>query len=893
MPHRWPLTGRDSEVGVIQEVLGGGGAGVALLGSPGLGKTRLLYEGLAVAQAAGLRTASVTATASAASIALGAFAQLLPEQIAPGDKEPFPTKQNILRVAATALTERVGEADDAGAGHLPVLGVDDAHLLDPMSAALLHQVVLEGLMVVLVSVRTRVTPPDAVVALWKEELVRRIEVPPLASKEAADLLDAVLDGQVASSTSYRLWRATRGNPLLLRELVSAARQSGVLAPSGGVWRWHGDVPVSPELAETVETRLRGLSDSERQSIEVLAVAGHLRTSILLSLCDLKTLSAVVSRGLIVEDVADEHPTSSLAHPVYGEVIAARMTPTRVSVIKEQLAEAIEGSSPRRRADDLQAAVWRVEAGGDVRPDRLVAACRQCMDVLDFPLAERLAGAAVEAGGGVPASFALAEAVIGLGRADEGEKILRELELGAEDDNTRSAVAIQRARNLFWRLGRPAEAQDVVERIEKRLDDTQLRDEIAADRGTFLLFSGRTAAGNDLLESLMTRREVSADAKIRAAPPLVWGLSIAGRPDTAFQLVRSMKVETAEGASDDWFAPIWLDVNLGAAQLFAGRLNAAAAIAGPLYQKVVREGPELLRGVLAVATGLVARQQGKPASAARRLREAASYLRDNDFLSIITVALAELAHSLAVVGDVESAQMALSEAEDRASPSIRMGEAFMGLGRAWTSASRGEISAAIDTAFRTGESVRSLEHYGLEAMVLHDVVRLGNASMVVERLKQLGQEVEGDIVSIYSAHAMASDTADAPALEEASLAFERMGARLYAAESAAEASHCYRLSGRKTLALRAASRAQSLLGQCEGAMTPALADLEPLPITPREREVATMAARGANNREIAERLFLSVRTVHNHLHRVYKKLGVSGRSELSSVLDGRLHHENKP
>lgn len=46
----------------------------------------------------------------------------------------------------------------------------------------------------------------------------------------------------------------------------------------------------------------------------------------------------------------------------------------------------------------------------------------------------------------------------------------------------------------------------------------------------------------------------------------------------------------------------------------------------------------------------------------------------------------------------------------------------------------------------------------------------------------------------------------------------------------------------------------------------------------------MAAHGASNREIAERLYLSVRTVHNHLHRVYKKTGVAGRTELFDILN---------
>ena len=50
----------------------------------------------------------------------------------------------------------------------------------------------------------------------------------------------------------------------------------------------------------------------------------------------------------------------------------------------------------------------------------------------------------------------------------------------------------------------------------------------------------------------------------------------------------------------------------------------------------------------------------------------------------------------------------------------------------------------------------------------------------------------------------------------------------------------------------------------------------VPLTPRERDIAAYAAQGQSSKEIAERLYLSVRTVNNHLQNVYSKLGVSGR-----------------
>jgi DNA-binding CsgD family transcriptional regulator len=56
-----------------------------------------------------------------------------------------------------------------------------------------------------------------------------------------------------------------------------------------------------------------------------------------------------------------------------------------------------------------------------------------------------------------------------------------------------------------------------------------------------------------------------------------------------------------------------------------------------------------------------------------------------------------------------------------------------------------------------------------------------------------------------------------------------------------------------------------------------------PLTDREREIAFLAANEMTSREIAERLFLSYRTVNNHLQHIYDKLGIRGRSELRNAL----------
>jgi ATP/maltotriose-dependent transcriptional regulator MalT len=103
--------------------------------------------------------------------------------------------------------------------------------------------------------------------------------------------------------------------------------------------------------------------------------------------------------------------------------------------------------------------------------------------------------------------------------------------------------------------------------------------------------------------------------------------------------------------------------------------------------------------------------------------------------------------------------------------------------------------------------------------------------------------------------------------------------LYAAEAAATAGQAYQLRGQRHQAAAADRRANALANRCEGAATPALQRNPGSPLTEREEQVAALAAAGVGDKEIAERLELSVRTIHAHLRSVYAKLGISGRQQL--------------
>jgi DNA-binding CsgD family transcriptional regulator len=112
-----------------------------------------------------------------------------------------------------------------------------------------------------------------------------------------------------------------------------------------------------------------------------------------------------------------------------------------------------------------------------------------------------------------------------------------------------------------------------------------------------------------------------------------------------------------------------------------------------------------------------------------------------------------------------------------------------------------------------------------------------------------------------------------------------GAWLLGAEAIAQAATIARRRGAVADAASLGHRVDELSTRCQGAATPALARADGLhALTPREREVVTLAGRGLRSKEVAAHLGVSVRTVDNLLLRAYRKLGVHGRDGLRALLD---------
>ena len=356
--------------------------------------------------------------------------------------------------------------------------VDDAHLLDHASATLLHRLVSESVAVAIVTVRSGEPAPDAVTALWKDQLCDRIELQSLSADEVARLTTEALGGVVDEAVPQRLWNVTRGNPLWLRELMSAALDDGTLVQRRDTWVWARTLRVAGALGDLLSARLASLDPADLDALALLTVAESLPLDGFVGLRGLDAAERLAREELI--DATGEPPVVRVGHPLFGEIVRAQMTaPTRARLSRElALADPEPLGDP---AADLQRMVWQLDGGVATDPDELLRACRFAQ-VNDLALATRLARAAVDAGGGVTAELRLADLLANGRRIEEAYAVLETIADDDDlDDRARIRVASLRATTLLWFLSRPADARRVIEETVARLRDPSLANELMATR----------------------------------------------------------------------------------------------------------------------------------------------------------------------------------------------------------------------------------------------------------------------------------------------------------------------------------------------------------------------------------------------------------------------------
>ncbi len=314
---------------------------------------------------------------------------------------------------------------------------------------------------------------------------------------------------------------------------------------------------------------------------------------------------------------------------------------------------------------------------------------------------------------------------------------------------------------------------------------------------------------------------------------------------------------------------------------AGRLAEAEQLARDGAEIVAAQRVPIAQIFFAASLGRVATLQGRVATARRYYAEAAGLAEANRFAGPRRLALAGLALAQAMLGDADAAALVLAERDTGPEFGFRGPE--QQLADAWTALTSGQPVAAAQRFRAAAAQAAATGHRTAEAWLLHDLLRTTGEDTSA-RLGELAAASDSPLMSARARHAAAARARDARELAAASDDFEALGAMLLAAEAASGAADVFSRAGDRRAATAALRRSSTLAATCEGAATPGLLRATPVvPLSGREREIVMLAVTGMSSKDIAERLFLSVRTVNNHLQHAYTKLGVSSRAGLAQAL----------
>lgn len=850
------LVGRDRELRAVVDACTGSAPLVVIAGAAGVGKSRLREEAERHVTALGWRVTTVAGSLAAQHIPMGAMASLLPEET--------PASEALL--VGQVLRALVGDDDRP-----LLLSVDDVHLLDPVSLTCLAECVRQG-HVVLATLRTDEPVPAPLQELLAAPRTVRLDLDPLSTHDTAALAELQLRGPLAAATRARVVETAGGNPLLLRELLADAQGAGALRRTPDGFALDGDFPVGVRVGAFIDRRTERLDAGLRRLLDLVAVAEPVAVD-LLGPDASDGLDHLERADLVRIDRIGGTWSVRTSHPLVGEAVRAGMGTARRLDSLRRLCAGVTAAPALPPGTAVVAAGWFEEVGTAFPASVAAAAAWEALVSFDLDGARRLAGAA----GATHwrAAFVLAEVARWRGADDEAAEHLGRAARLAPDDAALRRVAMAHSALEAWQRGDPRAAIAVLDAAAHRA-----RDPLTAE---FLLCEGA------LLATLL------------------------GEFDAAIETSRRLLQRPIDDPLTRWNATI----NLGYAQTMLGDTDGLAevlATARTTYGTVRREQPEGIDLLAALEAGLDL--HCLPAAAAttsvrRRLAEletelshrgtcaaiscevllgaadpgardlavlAVDQLRAHDPYGALALALGYAALVGGLTGD-EDAGRSLLTAARAASPDVRSAAVLARAEAALTAST--DPGEAARRAFAGGHEAITSSHVTLGALACVESLAyradVDHAAVLADACADRGSPLLQAIGAVAGALARGDDHAAATANGE----LAHLGGRYLAALGLVAAARTCEDAVRTR---RLAARAAALLHGSPLVAAPVLWT-PPDGLSQRELEVALAAAGGLTNRAIAEQLYLSARTVGNHLYGVYDKLELTGRTQIAAVLSG--------
>lgn len=830
-----------------------GTVAVVITAPAGAGKTRLVRE---ATSATAVPPLWWQASRAAASVPLGVLAGLV----------------EVEDLDAIDLYRRLaGMVADAGG----VVVVDDVPHLDARSADLLRRLVDAGKVTVAATARAGEPIPEWLEWLWLDERTHHIELDPLDGDATAALVEAVLP-QVADDrrapVAQALAQRTAGNALFLRELLVDLRRR---VDAGEPVAVDADAP--PHLLRVLEARQRAAGAEVLDVLRDVAVAGSLPAALVEQRHPPEAIAAAERATYVTVAGEGGRPTARPAHPLQAEAALGSMTASERQRRAVAVAAAVLDEPTATVAERLAATTTLVDAREPVTTDALVQAARTAFAALDHDLAARLAGAAIAAGDPFEAKVVLGAAHSGANRPHDAEAALRDALASAATDDQRARAAGRISVHLVAHGRRIDEAAELLDDVIGQLDDGAARAFLDADRAKLASIRGD-------LRSIPTAPADGADDLTTLNASIVGAYAQAMAGDAArarATIAMALPLADANRAVLPWSGEL-VRFSAPFAALVAD--GPAAGLEEALAGLRTAQGEaSATGGTWRFLVGFMAAVAGHLDLAATELAGADAELDGHDLIGARPLAVAAGAWVAAQVGEVERARALLDRSVDAAVVDGRV-RAQVAVADAWCDVHEGGALTAPAVAKVTTAALDAADGAQVvtAVIVLHELVRLGAPAEAVVALDRIARTApQSWLLDLVVASARAQSLDDRAALARL---VRRSDGRwpVAAAELEAQVARAALAEGDEVGAARASLAARRRADDLGPAVPWTLASVAS-PLTARELEVATAVAGGATNREVAAATGVSVRTVENQLQSTYRKLGITSRADLATLL----------
>lgn len=857
------LIGRDDELAALLNGLRKVRAAV-VTGEAGAGKTVLLREVVRRCRRLGWNVVEAHPSPATRHLPLWPFHPLLPTDDA---GEPS--------AALDALRTRF-------AGDVPTLvAVDDAQHLDGESIELLAELCGRDDCKVVATVRDGAPAHATLPGLWDALEALPVPVGAFDPPSTARFAAWVLDGPVTPALTEWLVGAAQGNALLIRELLLDASDGGNLVHGPEGWAVvSGTVTPGPgpRTVRCIDRRIGRLTDAARRLLEVLALAGEVRVDQLPAGCDAE-LAMLEERRLAHRSTSDDHGRISVDHPLVGEVVLDSMDDARRWSTTWSLVD-LFASAPLGPGDASRLATWATQVGHPLDPDAWVAAAREAIAGFDLVHAGIWAQAAITADRSHHGAHRTLGNVLRLrGDLPAAAAALADAAATAQTESDIVAVALDRAALHGFQRREPDRAMRILLAAMDQVDDPARAMSLRSEAAVFGTLLGRfddvmlvTAADPE------AKRNANAVTRWTLGLNEVYALAMTGRIEGIDPLIDAVSADAPEIADARPHELDLLLAVLGAARIQQGALEAGIAELDDALA-VQREGDQF-RGITAAVLALLLNltDDDRAASAAD---EAVSQHAWTDPFGSAPIAAAVAAITASRQGRPDEAVGHIDDYDDESFDAHPWTAIWVGRARARCVFDAGDADEATERCVAAGQAALDSGHRSYAAITLHDAVRYGGAEAVARPLAETAQATSGaPMLELLARHATAAAHADVAALEACSADFVSAGATGLAAEAHLQRAGLLAEAG-EPVAARRADLSGRVLSERAARVIPTDGVVDA--VTDRELEVARLAAAGRTSTQIAEEVFLSRRTVDNHLAAVYRKLDLHQRTELAALI----------